>query len=146
MVNDFIGKPWTFLHIYYYYVNMGFLYLHMYSSWQYQLHYYFGFLCLASFSVVVSEVCIPCLSTFEEVAVTVKLILTYTQVMNPLLIENFLHLVLMKKKKDAIMQRWTDKHFPPRNIWHWSVQSNFLYYLFPSRVLYSNEWSTPWPL
>ena len=48
---------------------------------------------------MVSEVCIPYLSTFEEVAVTVKLILTCTQITSPLLIENFLHFALMKKKK-----------------------------------------------
>ena len=64
--------------------------------------------------------------------------------MSPLLIEKFLHLALMKK--EATMWRWTNKHIFPRNIWHWSIQSNLLYYLFPFIVLDSNGWLAPWPL
>lgn len=132
------------LHIYYYYVNTVFLYLRMYSSWQYQSHYQLGFLCLASFSAVVSEVCIPCLSTSEEVAVTVKLILTCTQVMNPLLIEKFLHLAVMKKKK-AITWGWTDKLFFPQKRLTVVYPVQFPV-LFPSRVPDSNGQYAPWPL
>ena len=62
---------------------------------------------------MVSEVCIPYLSTFEEVAVTVKLILTCTQITNPLLIENFLHLALMEKKKKRVCEDGLTNIFPP---------------------------------
>lgn len=75
--------------------------------------------------------------------VTVKLILTCTQVMSPLLIEN-LHLAFMKKKRQLCEDGLTNI-FYPGNIWQWSIQSNFLYYLFPSRVLNSNGQSAPWP-
>lgn len=62
---------------------------------------------------MVSEVCIPYLSTFEEVAVTVKLILTCTQITSPLLIENFLHFALMKKKKKQLCKDGLTNIFPP---------------------------------
>lgn len=63
---------------------------------------------------MVSEVCIPYLSTFEEAAVTVKLILTCTQITSPLLTENFLNLALMKKKKKKqLCEDGLTNIFPP---------------------------------
>lgn len=49
------------------------------------------------------------------------------------------------EKKRQLCEDGLTNIFYPGNIWQWSIQSNFLYYLFPSRVLNSNGQSAPWP-